>query len=89
MRESSSKVIVNGTVRRLETASPLVRTLRKAQLNQWRLGVYAPAEMTDAVGPAAARRLGLEIDGGLVTDVSSGVYATLDRFEDSGGADHV
>jgi len=42
MRESTARVTVNGEVRRLERQSPLVSTLRTAQRNQWRLGVYAP-----------------------------------------------
>jgi HD superfamily phosphohydrolase len=80
MRESTARVIVNGEVRRLGRQSPLVSALRTAQRNQWRLGVYAPAEATDRVGRAAADVLGLELDG-LVADVRGALPTTLDEFE--------
>ncbi|MFO8115536.1 MAG: HD domain-containing protein [Halorubrum sp.] len=80
MRESTARVIVNGEVRRLGRQSPLVSALRTAQRNQWRLGVYAPAEATDRVGRAAADVLGLELDG-LVADVRGAMPTTLDEFE--------
>jgi HD superfamily phosphohydrolase len=80
MTESSSRVLVNGEVRRLDRQSPLVSALRTAQREQWRLGVYAPADRTDDVGAAAAARLGIDADGSLVSDVSPGVPATLDEF---------
>ncbi|QLG62747.1 HD domain-containing protein [Halorarum salinum] len=81
MKESTSKVLVNGDVRRLEDQSPLVTALRTAQREQWRLGVYTVADATDRVGRAAAERLGLDIEGALVADVTPGVTATLDEFE--------
>jgi HD superfamily phosphohydrolase len=82
MTESSSRVMVNGDVRRLDRQSPLVSALRTAQRHQWRLGVYAPADLTDAVGIAASDVLDIDADGGLVSDVRPGVPATLDEFGD-------
>ncbi len=81
MRESTTRVIVNGEIRRLEEESPLVRALRAIQRNQWRLGVYAPADLTERVAPAAESVLGLELDGTYVSDVRVGTYTTLDEFE--------
>lgn len=80
MTESTSRVVVGGEVRRLEDQSPLVRTLRQAQLNQWRLGVYAPEGTTDRVGHAAEAVLGLDTDGALISDAVRGLHTTLDRF---------
>ncbi|ACM57156.1 HD domain-containing protein [Halorubrum lacusprofundi] len=81
MRESTARVTVNGEVRRLERQSPLVSTLRTAQRNQWRLGVYAPHPATDRVGRAAADVLGLDPDG-LVAEVRGAMPTTLDEFRD-------
>lgn len=80
MAESTSRVIVNGDVRRLGHQSPLVDALRSAQYAQWRLGVYCPREERDRVGHAALDVLGLDIDGPLVSDVHDGLYTTLDQF---------
>jgi HD superfamily phosphohydrolase len=80
MRESSSRVVVNGEIRRLDHQSPLVSALRVAGRNQWRLGVYAPPNAVDRVGRSAVRTLGLDIDGTLVSDVRRGLDATLDEF---------
>ncbi|MDL5361437.1 HD domain-containing protein [Halalkalicoccus sp. NIPERK01] len=80
MTESSTRVVVGGEIRRLDEQSPLVRTLRQSQLNQWRLGVYAPADVADRVGHAAEAVLGLDTDGTLVSDVAPGLHTTLDRF---------
>ena len=80
MKESSSRVLVNGEVRRLDRQSPLVSALRTAQRNQWRLGVYAPEGLKDEVGKVAAEVLDLDLDGALVADVRAGVHATLDEF---------
>ena len=79
MRESTSRVVVNGEIRRLATQSTLVNALRRAQREQWRFGVYAPAEKTDAIGRAAEDVLGLDLDA-LVVDVRKGIHATLDEF---------
>ena len=81
MRESTSRVVVNGEVRRLYEQSTLVSALRAAQHDQWRLGVYAPAEHTDVVGQAAEKVLDLQTQGALVTEVSRrGLRTTLDEF---------
>ncbi|MFC7202331.1 HD domain-containing protein [Haloferax namakaokahaiae] len=81
MKESTSRVMVNGEIRQLERESPLVQALRTAQEQQWRLGVYAPEDATERVGRAAANHLGLDIDGALVKDVRRGIHTTLDEFE--------
>ncbi|WP_423743718.1 HD domain-containing protein (plasmid) [Haladaptatus sp. SPP-AMP-3] len=57
--ESSSRVVVNGEIRRLADQSPLVQGLQASQRTQWRLGVYAPEGVTDAVEKAATSVLGL------------------------------
>ena len=80
IRESSSRVVVNGEIRRLDRQSPLVSALRTAGRNQWRLGVYAPPGAVDRVGRIAVRTLGLDIDGALVSEVRRGLDATLDEF---------
>ncbi|WP_280536791.1 HD domain-containing protein [Halopenitus sp. POP-27] len=80
MRESTSRVTVNGDIRRLGDQSPLVSALRTAQRNQWRLGVYCPEPLTDRVGRAAADVLGLDPDS-LISDVRHGLETTLDEFE--------
>ncbi|MFC7223325.1 HD domain-containing protein [Halalkalicoccus sp. GCM10025322] len=80
MTESTTRVVVGGEIRRLEGQSPLVRTLRQVQLNQWRLGVYTPAGATDRVGHAAEAVLGLDTDGTLISDAVRGLHTTLDRF---------
>ena len=54
--------------------------LRRAGNEQWRLGVYAPEEVTDRVGGAAENVLGLDLEA-LVVDVRQGINATLDEFE--------
>jgi hypothetical protein len=81
MAETSARVLVGGEVRRLGEQSTLVAALRNAQRDQWRFGVYAPAAVSDRVGDAAIRTLGLDIDGDLVRDVRPGINATLGDFE--------
>jgi HD superfamily phosphohydrolase len=80
MTESSSRVVVNGDIRELEKASPLVSALRTAQTQQWRLGVYCPSAARDQVGRAAVDALGLDIDGALVSEVRGEMNARLDEF---------
>jgi HD superfamily phosphohydrolase len=79
MRESAARVVVNGEIRRLDRQSPLVEALQTAQTNQWRLGVYAPADVTDAVGRAAVEELDLAITGDPVSD-RPGEHSTLTDF---------
>ena len=81
MRESSTRVVVNGEIRNLGAQSPLVNALRTAQRGQWRLGVYTTPSAADRVGQLAAAELGLDITGGLVTESRQGIHATLDEFE--------
>ncbi len=81
MTESTSRVLVNGEVRRLGGQSTLVQALRTTQRDQWRLGVYAPEDTSERVGDAAIRALGLDLGGALVRDVRPGVNATLEDFE--------
>ena len=78
--ESTSRVVVNGDVRRLRDQSTLVQAVLRVQRDQWRLGVYAPAETAERVGNAAVRTLGLDIEDTRVRDVRPGVHATLDDF---------
>jgi hypothetical protein len=59
LKESRSRVVVDGVVQRLEQASELVGALRATRRAQWRLGVYAPADEQDAVARAARDVLGL------------------------------
>jgi HD superfamily phosphohydrolase len=82
MRETSTRVVVGGEVRRLGEQSALVEALQDAQKEQWRFGVYTPAEQVEPVGLAAERTLGLETAGRLVSE-RTGRYAPLDEF---GGA---
>lgn len=81
MKESSTRVVVSGEIRPLGRQSTLVEALKTTQLDQWRLGVYAPAALTERVGRATVSVLGLDIDGALVSDVRPGINATLDEFE--------
>ncbi len=80
MTESSSRVLVNGEIRRLGEQSTLVNAIRAAGTDQWRLGVYAPADDSERVGEAAVRELGLDLDGTRIRDVRRGIHATLDEF---------
>ena len=80
MKESTSRVLVNGEIRQLNEQSTLVNALRVAQHDQWRLGVYAPVDESERVGEAAVRTLGLDIDGTRVRDTRPGINATLDEF---------
>jgi len=81
--ESTSRVVVNGEIRRLVEQSTLVDAVVRVQADQWRMGVYAPPGRTDAVGHAAERVLGLDLDA-LVSDVRAGQRATLDDFAGEG-----
>jgi HD superfamily phosphohydrolase len=84
MQEATTKVTVNAEIRELGEQSTLVDALERAQLEQWRLGVYAPAELTESVGAAAERVLGLDIDGARITDIDPPVRAEpFSEFEDA------
>jgi HD superfamily phosphohydrolase len=79
MRETSTRVVVSGEVRRLEEQSALVEALRDAQAEQWRFGIYTPEKRLEAVGHAAEQALGLETGGHLVSE-RAGRYVPLDEF---------
>ncbi len=81
MKESSSRVLVNGEMRTLSEQSTLVNALQRAQREQWRLGVYCPRDVRDRVGDAAVRVLGLDIEDTRVREVHAGINTTLDEFE--------
>jgi HD superfamily phosphohydrolase len=82
MRESTTRVLVGGEIRRLDEQSTLVNALQVAQREHWRLGVYAPASLVEPVGKAAERVLALDTEGALISDVNTpGRYATLTDFE--------
>ncbi|MUV89349.1 HD domain-containing protein [Halapricum sp. CBA1109] len=81
MTETSSRVMVGGEIRSLAEQSTLVRALRAAQRDQWRLGVYAPPEQQEAVGEAAVSVLGIDVEDARVQDIRPGVHATLDEFQ--------
>ena len=82
LTESSTRVVVSGEIRPLRAHSTLVGALERVQHEQWRLGVYAPTEVTERVGGAAVRQLGLDIEGTLVSDTRPGINATLSEFKE-------
>ncbi|NUE03115.1 HD domain-containing protein [Halorubraceae archaeon YAN] len=83
IKESTTRVLVNGEIRNLGQQSPLVNTLRMAQREQWRLGVYTRSEDRDRVGRIAAEELGIDSDHGLISEVRHhGVQARVDEFEE-------
>ena len=59
LKESTTNVVVDGVVQRLEDASELVGALRATERTRWRLGVYCPEEATTAVTEAAETVLGV------------------------------
>jgi hypothetical protein len=59
IKESNTRVVVGGEVVRLDSASELVSALRSSERAQWRLGVYCPADATEAVNEAARDLLDL------------------------------
>jgi HD superfamily phosphohydrolase len=62
MKESATRVVVDGEPRRLDQQSPLVEGLQASQEAQWRLGVYSPADVRDSVQVAAVDVLDLDVD---------------------------
>jgi HD superfamily phosphohydrolase len=59
--EMKAKVLVNRTMLPLDKASSLVASLEKAQLGNWRLGVYTPWEYREKVGTAARKFFEVEV----------------------------
>ena len=82
MTESTSRVMVGDEIRELGRQSPLVKALRTAQYQQWRLGVYTVEEATERVGREAVEILDLDVDGALVSE-RRGRPSTLDEFADA------
>lgn len=83
MPEVSTRVDVDGAIRRLDEVSKLVGALRTDQREKRRFGVYTPAAYRDLVGHAAERVLGLETDGDLVSK-RRGRFVPLDEFDEHG-----
>jgi len=59
LKESRTRVVVDGVVQRLEEASAMVGAFRRARRARWRLGVYCPASNVETVAAAAEDALGL------------------------------
>lgn len=60
IREVRVKVIVDGEKVRLDEASSLVRSLKEASVNNWKLGVYTKKEFVEKVSKAARDYFGIE-----------------------------
>ncbi len=60
IREVRVKVIVDGERIRLDEASYLVRSLKEAAINNWKLGVYTKKEFVERVAKAARDYFGIE-----------------------------
>lgn len=60
--EMKAQVLVNGRMMPLDRASSLVAALEKAQLDNWRLGVFTPHEYREKVGKAARDFFGVKKD---------------------------
>jgi len=60
MRESGVMVETDGEFKPLEAVSPLVKALKDATVENWRLGVYTEREFVDRVGKAAVDYFGIE-----------------------------
>ncbi len=53
--EMKARVLINGKMIPIDKASSLVAALGKAQLDNWRLGVFTPPEYREKVGAAARK----------------------------------
>ncbi len=60
--EMKARVMINGKMESIDKASSLVASLEKAQLDNWRLGVFSPAEHREKVGNAAREFFGVKKD---------------------------
>ena len=60
IEEINAKVEVEGKILRLDEVSPLVKSLRDANIESWRMGVYTKPEFVSKVGKAAANYFGIE-----------------------------
>lgn len=60
--EMKAGVLVNGGMVAIDRASSLVATLEKAQMDNWRLGVFTPSEYREKVEKAARELFGVKKD---------------------------
>ncbi len=60
LTEVKAKVEVDGTIVSLEEASPVVKVLKTASVENWRFGVYTKQEYIEKVGKVAADYFGIE-----------------------------
>jgi len=60
MRESGVMVETDGELKPLEEVSPLVKALKDAVVENWRLGVYTKKEFVDRVGKVAMDYFGID-----------------------------
>jgi len=60
--EMKAQVIVNGKMIPIDKASNIVASLEKAQLDNWRLGVFTPPEFKEKVGTIAREFFGVKKD---------------------------
>ncbi len=60
--EMKARVLINGKMIPIDRASSLVAALEKAQLDNWRLGVFTPAEHREKVGSIARDFFGVDKD---------------------------
>ena len=80
MQESTSHVVVNGSLEKLGDRSPLVRTLETIQTEQWRFGIYAPSDLRERVASGATEILDIDTRFSDGVGRSIGEYARLDDF---------
>ncbi len=55
IHEMKAQVLINGKMVPIDKASSLVASLQKAQLDNWRLGVFTPSEYREKVGNVARK----------------------------------
>lgn len=60
LREFSIRVEVNGSLKRIEEVSPIVRALKNSWIETWRLGVYTKKEFVEDVKKCAVDYLGID-----------------------------
>ena len=60
MRESGVMVETDEGLKTLDEVSPLVKALKTASIENWRLGVYTTKEYLERVGKAAMDYFGIE-----------------------------
>jgi len=60
--EMKAQVMINGNMIPIDKASVLVSTLEKAQIDNWKLGVFTPSEYREKVGKIAREFFGVKKD---------------------------